>query len=444
MRHAPTLILLTLALNPSSGYGQDTGAVTPASARGELVDRVVAVVGDSVVMHTQVQEELLRMQAQGMAVPARNSPERAEWERNALNDLVSQLLLLQAAAGDSLVTVEEGRIETTLAQTWDQQVETFGTEARLREALESEGRTLLQYRAQLRDEIRRSLLIQRYLQLRVGEARTLPVEESDIRAFFERERERLGERPATLTFRQVFVMPSPSDEAMEEAASEAERIRALLDEGEDFADLARRYSADPGSQQLGGDLGWFRLGSGLVKEFEDAAFSLRPGVVSPVVRTMYGAHLIKVERVRGAERKIHHILIAAAVTPEDAVQARTRAEEILGQVRAGAPISNFTEAQRQMDLPDSVSIERTRLDQYPTAFAAALQSASPGEIIGPVAFPTQQGDAQVVIQVLDVRSAGEYTYEDVRDLIQTNLRNERTQERILADLRARTYVEIRL
>jgi parvulin-like peptidyl-prolyl isomerase len=270
------------------------------------------------------------------------------------------------------------------------------------------------------------------------------VEESEIRAFFEREKDRLGDRPATVTFRQALVFPSPSDEAMAAARVEAERIRALILDGEDFADLARRFSGDPGSRQLGGDLGWFRRGSGLVSEFEDAAFALRPGVLSGVVETSYGAHIIKVERVRGAERKIHHILISAEVEAGDAERTRSRAGEILDRVRAGAPVSEFSGPQREMSIPDSLTVEAARLDEYPTGYAAAIRAAAPGDVVGPIAFPTQQGDAYAVVQVLEKREAGEYSYEDVRGLIQERLRNEKFEERLLADLRARTYVEIRL
>ena len=72
-------------------------------------------------------------------------------------------------------------------------------------------------------------------------------------------------------------------------------MQQKLGAGEDFAALALAYSDDLGSKTQGGDLGWFRRDQGLVKEFEDAAFSLEAGKLSDPVRTQFGYHLIKVD-----------------------------------------------------------------------------------------------------------------------------------------------------
>ncbi|MBA2874803.1 peptidylprolyl isomerase [Thermaerobacillus caldiproteolyticus] len=73
----------------------------------------------------------------------------------------------------------------------------------------------------------------------------------------------------------------------------AKEIKEKLDKGEDFAKLAKEYSQDPGSAQKGGDLGWFGPGK-MVKEFEDAAYSLKVGEISQPVKTEFGYHIIKV------------------------------------------------------------------------------------------------------------------------------------------------------
>ena len=102
-----------------------------------------------------------------------------------------------------------------------------------------------------------------------------------------------------------------------QARSKAEEVLRRVRAGEDFAALAKEFSADPGSKEKGGDLGFFGRGR-MVKPFEDAAFSLQPGQVSDIVETDYGFHIIKVEE-RGAgksaegqdEEQVHvrHILI---------------------------------------------------------------------------------------------------------------------------------------
>lgn len=85
----------------------------------------------------------------------------------------------------------------------------------------------------------------------------------------------------------------PRDEA--QALARIIEVQQKVGAGEDFAELAKQYSDDTGSAANGGDLGWFAQGSGLIQEFEDAAFALQAGQVSEPVKTDYGYHLIKVD-----------------------------------------------------------------------------------------------------------------------------------------------------
>lgn len=93
----------------------------------------------------------------------------------------------------------------------------------------------------------------------------------------------------------LLPMPDEASEGQRDSvAALAEDLRQRADSGEDFAELAREYSGDPGNAQQGGDLGWFERGT-MVAPFEEAAFNLEPGEVSDVVETPYGLHIIKLE-----------------------------------------------------------------------------------------------------------------------------------------------------
>ncbi len=448
MRAFASIALLSgLLLVPSMGQGQvglAPGSAEPGS--DALVDRVAAVVGDSIVLYSQIMEQIGRFQAQGMEVPENDPQAMARLEREVLEDMVDQLVLLQAAARDTLVAVSDDQVEQTFAEAWEDQIRRFGgSEDQLREAVEQMGMSMSQYRSSMRQEIRQSLLLQRFMQDQRRRARPVIVEESEIREFFERESQRFGERPATLTFRQVFLQPQASDSARAAAREQAEEILERLRDGESFSDLAGRFSDDPGSRQQGGELGWYRRGDGLVEEFEDAAFGLREGQTSGIVETPFGAHIIRVERVRGAERKLHHILVAAEPTPADEERARDRAREVAELVREGAPLREFEAEAARFGLPDSVTVPRDQLSQFPQALASALQGASEGEVVGPVEFPLGQGlNVFAIVRMDEIRDAGRYSFEDVREQIRANLQEQKLEDRLVARLRDRTYVDIRL
>lgn len=92
--------------------------------------------------------------------------------------------------------------------------------------------------------------------------------------------------------------PTPAPRTFEEAMAQAQAIKAQIDAGEDFAQLATIYSDDTGSALNGGDLGWFAKGA-MVPEFEQQAFSLSPGQVSEPFTTTFGVHILQVEEKDG-------------------------------------------------------------------------------------------------------------------------------------------------
>jgi parvulin-like peptidyl-prolyl isomerase len=267
-----------------------------------------------------------------------------------------------------------------------------------------------------------------------------PVEEADIRAAFERESASFGARPAMAAFREVVIVPQPSDSARAAARTEAERILGLIREGEDFAELARRFS-DDGSGANGGDFGWYRPGQ-TVPEFDETLFRLARGEMSGVVETVYGAHIIRLDRVRGGERNGSHILIAAETTPADVDRARSRAAEIRAAVAAGASIMDFENEGDDLGLPRVVS-ERP-IDQLPGAFPLELRGARVGDVLGPIDVPLGPGvTAFAVVEVTSVREAGSWAYEDARDQIRAVLQDQMFRDRLVEKLRSETYVEIR-
>ncbi len=133
----------------------------------------------------------------------------------------------------------------------------------------------------------------------------------------------IGRTKATDDEVKAYMQQHP-EMTQEQAKAKAQEILQRVRSGEDFAALAKQYSADPASKEQGGELGWFGRGA-MVKQFEDAAFALQPGQTSDVVETNYGFHIIQVEE-RGTKPgsngqpeeqvRARHILISAGPPPQ--------------------------------------------------------------------------------------------------------------------------------
>jgi peptidyl-prolyl cis-trans isomerase C len=121
------------------------------------------------------------------------------------------------------------------------------------------------------------------------------VSEEDIKAYYESHKDEF-KTPEMVKSRHILIKtdPSASDNDKKKAKEKAEEILKKIKAGEDFAKLASDVSDDAGSKPKGGELGFFPKGR-MVKSFEDAAFSLKPGEVSGIVETQFGYHIIKVD-----------------------------------------------------------------------------------------------------------------------------------------------------
>ncbi len=423
-------------------------ALLPGPAAGQLgeediVDRLVAIVGDSVIVATQVQEEIQRMALGGAPVPPPTDPGYEQLFRDILGQYVDRLVVLQAAARDSLIQVDEALIEERVNERIDQLQSDFGGQARLQEALAAEALTLAEYREMLTSEARTEHIQQLYFQLHLRDATPIQVSEDELQERFQEASAQLSQRPRLLTFRQVVVVPEPSESALDTARTEAEELFARIQAGEDFAELAREFSDDPGTAQLGGDLGWFRRGR-MVRAFEDAAFGIFDGLVNEVVETEFGFHIIKVERYRAGERQARHILIVPEKTANDVERARELAQDILAQAQGGTPMAELAEQHSDPAAPDSLTFPFDQLGDLPAAYGI-LRSATGGQYVGPVEYLLPTGEARLaVIYVVEVREAGAYTLDDVKAQLTAVIQQEKQREQLIAALRARTYIDVRM
>jgi peptidyl-prolyl cis-trans isomerase SurA len=435
-RIATVFAVLTLLSSPTLTSAQLT------TGDDDIVDRVVAIVGDSVVLLSQINEELQRLEVtQGLTIPP-PGPQLDQLKGEVLDQWVNRVLVLQEAGRDTLISVDEGLIEERVTQQIETVAQQVGGQVALQQALQQDGLTLAEYRDMFRTQIREEQTQQMFLQLRLRDAPDVELSEDEMLASYQGARGQLDQRPKLVTFEQVVMKPAPSEASYDSTRAEAERLLDQLAEGADFAELATAHSDDSGTSHLGGDLGWFRRGR-MVKEFEDAAFALLDGQTSGVVESQYGFHIITIERSRPGERRGRHILLMPEVTAGDLQAARETASEVLIQLNNGAPMEGLVEQYGDPESPDSLTVTMEQISNLPPGYNV-LAGASAGDVIGPLEYATGQGETRfAVINVTDVREAGSYTFEDIRGQLADQLQQQKKIARILGDLRARTYIEIR-
>ncbi len=445
---AAATLLLTAGppFRPTALFGQQPAA--PAAQSGpQLIDRVVAVVGDRAILLSEVDEKINEARSQGLQVP-QDSTQLTTLRRQMLSNVIDEELVYQQARHDTSITVTDAEVQGAVEEQVRSVRAQFHSDAEFRTALQGAGwGTPDEYRRYLTDQSRRSAFGRRYIEHARQEGRIRPgtVSEAEMRRFFDELKAtgRVGRLPPSITFRQVVISPRPSVAERAAAFARADSVRLAIERGADFSEMARRFSDDPTSKANGGDLGWFRRGQ-MVRQFEEAAFQLRPNVPSPVVQTEYGYHIIMVDRIQTGQVKARHILFAPAVSDSERAAARRIADSVVVLLRAG--VSADTLARLYGDSGESVVVGPADRTQLPPGYSQALATATVGQIIGPTALnpETPERPRLLVATVTDVQPEREPTFEDKREEVRSALLDQRGLEHLLEDLKKRTYVSVRL
>jgi peptidyl-prolyl cis-trans isomerase SurA len=439
MRTLTALALLLLA----APLAAQTAPLAPPAAGSDsvVVDKVVAIVGDTALLLSDVRTQVQQQIAQS-GQPAPTDPVKLEQlARGAMDQMVEDVILVEAARREKLVASDDD-----VKQRVDEQVQGLmqrfgGSVTQFNNALAASGMTEAQYRRVLEGQIRDELLRQQYLQKKLqGRARPV-ISEDQLRAAFAEHKDALGTRPANVSIQQVMIEPQPSDSANAAALRTAREVLEQLVKGADFSVLAKRYSDDPGTKEQGGSLGWFKQGR-MVKPFEDAVFSMRPGQTSGIVKTEFGYHIIRLDKVRGPEREARHILIKPEIDAADIARARVRADSVAAAIRGGASVAAL--AKQYGTKPEESDVAHIPITSLPPAYTEPLTNAKAGDVVGPIQIDLPSGTTFAVVKVTDSQPAGEYSLDDadLRTQLTEQLQQQKMMEQIIQELRKQTFVKV--
>lgn len=286
------------------------------------VDGVIAVVGDYTVLESDIDLQYKELQQQN--VPVENIT-RCE----LLGKLMEDKLYAHHAIQDSIV-VTDAEVNEQVSRRIDYFVENLGSEQKMVEYFKK--KDVDSFKSELFEILKVMQLTERMQKKVIDDVEITPEE---VRQFFLKfKKEDIPQFGAELEVAQIVIKPEISAEEKQKVIDQLKGIKKDVENGSSFYSKAVLYSEDPGSGKSGG---YYKINrkTQFVKEFKDVAFSLDEGQISEPFETEYGFHIIYVEKIRGQERDVRHILIMPKVTTEAKNAAKEKIIKIRERINKG-------------------------------------------------------------------------------------------------------------
>ncbi len=411
-------------------------------AQVKIVDQIVAVVGNNIIIQSDIENQFLQMRSQGYS-------SRGDMKCEILEDLLIQKLMLNQAKVDS-IEITDAQVEQTLNNQLQNFIDRIGSQEKL-EAYYN--KSLLEIKADFRDMIRNQLLTQEMQGIIAQDISATP---SEIKDFYKSiPKDSLPLIPAQVKYKQLLRNPPFNKESKIIVRQKLLDLRKRIIEGEDFSTLAILYSEDPGSAQKGGELG-FQGKSELVKEFADIAFSLRKGSVSPIVETKFGFHIIQLIDRQGEKINVRHILVKPKVTMDEIKQVFDFLDSLI--VKINQDSISFELAVRLYSEDEDSRLNggimvnpntgdtKFQLDQLDQATARAIQDLDQGSLSE--SFETQDMTGNRVFKVIKLSERIEPHKASLKldyTILQSMTKNSKQQETFMAWIEEKqkiTYIRI--
>ncbi len=390
-----SLLMLGWLLSTCQVYAQ------PA-LNDSVADGIVAVIGNKIILKSDIEQEYLQQLGQP------GSKITPEMRCQILDQLLTAKLLVRQAEADSLKISDEevnGQI--------DRRIRYFSQMVGGTEKLEEfYGKSILEIKEEFKGPVKEQILAGKMQEKLTKEVSISP---SEVQAYFnDIPVDSLPFYDSELEVGQLVMFPDVTEVQKQYTIEKLEGIRARIQKGEKFETLAILYSQDPGSAPKGGDLGYFGRGE-MVPEFEAAAFRLKPGEVSGIIRTKYGYHLLQLVERRGERVNARHILIKPPVSNSELEKTRRLLDSIKTQLENGQ--ISFREAVKKYSMDDETKANGGMLqnpqngqnaftpDQMQPEIYFQVEKLNPGQYSAPSSYATQDGRQGFRIFYLSNKSA---------------------------------------
>ena len=280
-------------------------------AQNVVVDEILAVVGNKIIKKSDLESEYTNYRLRNGGIAGSETNIKTQLLELML---IEKLYLNQAQIDSVKVTSEE--VEQEMENRMKYLIAQFGTRQKMEEYYK---RSTFEMKDELRDAMENEMLSRQVKQKIAGNVTVTP---NETQQFFESlPADSIPLVAATYELGTIVKKPVVSIEEEEAIKEKMTALRDRVLNGESFSVLARLYSEDKGSASKGGDLGEVQRGN-FVPEFEIAAFALKPGEISPIVKTKYGYHIIQMISRKGEYINVRHILLQVKPSIEALAEAK--------------------------------------------------------------------------------------------------------------------------
>lgn len=438
---AVRILFVVCILNLNTGFAQqaDTNDY-------QIIDGVIAVVGRNMIKESELETSFLQAKSQvGIMEDAFDT------RCNIFESMLINKLMLHQAEIDSIEVTDE-EITRELDSRIKQMIRAYGSQEVMEKMMK---KSVSEIKTIYRDLIRENIMIAQIDQKLTGTINITPQEVVDFYQSIPQDSLPVIEQE--YRFAQIVKLPKISDEEKEAVKSRLNDYRERILKGSKFSTLATLYSDDPASAKQGGELGFFSRGD-MVAEFENAAFSLQEGEISPIIETQYGFHIIQLIERRGNQVNCRHILLQPKISEVQMEQARKELNEIKDEIAKGEitfedAVVKYSDDASKINGGVIVNPYNASASFSKDAINETMQNVDrvdfdamkEGDITDPVRFKSDLADAYRLINVTRKTSAHKVNLTDDYDKIQESALNSKKTDIIKewAEKRIKnTYINI--
>lgn len=403
------------------------------SVHAELVDKIVARVGNEIILYSELERQINQMRTAGIQAELLEPSQ-------ILNHMVEQKLMVQKAK-DMDIKVDEAAINK-YAENYVQQVKSqYPSEAAFQADLAKMRFTQRDLQNFFAAQITENALMEQLNAQHI--AKKVMVSDAEMMEYYEATKDTMAVKPVSWDLRMIMREVKASQETERLAESQIQEILTSLANGADFAELASGSSDCPSSQQ-GGDLGYFKRGM-MVKPFEDAAFSMQVGEISGIVKTQFGYHIIKVTDIRGDEVRASHILKIVEAGEVDEEREMTLMNNLRERILNGDDFSVLAQeySQDPASAADGGLIGEFSEEEFPELFAMPIMSS-------PVGSPTQvlKNEGLIYLFIRDREiPARTMTFDEIKDQLKayiSQIKQMEAYDNWIEDAKKDAFIQISL